>query len=57
VEAYNNDATLAFYLKNDFAFLTDKDQGRAQRTMFFDLLRIDDSEVQQIAIGLNYPSI
>ena len=57
VEAYKNDRALAFYMKNDFAFLTDKDQGKNQRTMFFDLLRTDDSEVHRVAIGLNYPSI
>ena len=57
VEAYNKDRTVDFYVKNDFAFLTDKDHGKNQRTMFFDLMRTNDLEVQRVASGLNYPSI
>lgn len=38
VDAYNQDAVLRFYQKNEFQFLTDKDKGRHTRSMWFDLL-------------------
>lgn len=44
VDAYNKPATLAFYLKNEFEFLTDKDVNRNTRHMYFDLYRIRAGE-------------
>lgn len=37
VDAYNDLETLAFYDKNGFAFLTDSDEDKDTRTMYFDL--------------------
>ena len=42
VDAYNgdNNSAVAFYLKNDFSFFTDKDERRQTRAMYFDLKRL-----------------
>jgi ribosomal protein S18 acetylase RimI-like enzyme len=40
VDAYNNPATLGFYDKNDFSFLTESDVRFKTRLMYFDLKRI-----------------
>jgi len=39
VDAYSNKKTIAFYQKNGFDFLSDKDQKRRTRLLFFDLSR------------------
>jgi len=41
VDAYNNPRTLEFYIRNDFQFLTEKDNKpeRHTRAMWFDLAR------------------
>jgi len=41
VDAYNNPRTVKFYEKNDFAFLTPRDQNKSTRAMYFDLKRLD----------------
>lgn len=38
VDAYQ--ASLKFYIKNDFDYLTNKDEGKDTRLMYFDLIRI-----------------
>lgn len=38
VDAYNDESTLPFYLKNGFTFLTDEDKSDETRLMWFDLL-------------------
>ncbi len=40
VDAYNEDRVLAFYRKNDFQFLNQKDTKKPTRTMYFDLKRL-----------------
>ena len=37
LDAYNNSATLSFYKKNGFAFLTESDKTDKTRSMYFDL--------------------
>jgi hypothetical protein len=39
IDAYNKPEIIDFYTKNDFIFLTDKDQNKNNRAMFFDLIR------------------
>ena len=39
VDAYNNPKTLNFYQRNDFVFLTSKDEKDETRHMYFDLIR------------------
>jgi hypothetical protein len=39
VDAYNNPGTIKFYLKNNFAFLTSKDEKEDTRFMYYDLIR------------------
>jgi GNAT superfamily N-acetyltransferase len=40
VDAYNNDRTINFYLKNGFSFLMESDESEKTRLMFFDLMTI-----------------
>ena len=40
VDAYNNECTIKFYLKNGFKFLTEKDKDSGHRAMYFDLMPI-----------------
>ncbi|OAI20620.1 hypothetical protein A1507_22790 [Methylomonas koyamae] len=40
VDAYNNEKTTKFYLKNGFSFSLDSDKDRKTRLMFFDLKTI-----------------
>lgn len=40
VDAYNNECTVKFYLKNGFQFLTDQDKKSDHRAMYFDLMPI-----------------
>lgn len=40
VDAYNKPETLNFYLKNEFSFLTIKDENKKTRLMYFDLIRL-----------------
>jgi hypothetical protein len=40
VDAYNRDEVLNFYRKNDFEFFSDKDKNKQQRSMFYDLKRL-----------------
>lgn len=42
VDAYNNECTINFYLKNEFKFLTEKDSKSDHRTMYFDLMPISN---------------
>lgn len=37
VDAYNNNRTINFYLRNGFQFLTGRDEKKSTRLMFFDL--------------------
>lgn len=39
IDAYNKQDVLDFYKKNDFKFLTDKDDGEETRLMWFDLMQ------------------
>ena len=39
VDANNKPRVIQFYKRNGFNLLTDQDQGRNQRAMFFDLKR------------------
>jgi GNAT superfamily N-acetyltransferase len=41
VDAYNDEPTMRFYLKNHFNFLYDKDKKSEHRIMYFDLKRMD----------------
>jgi GNAT superfamily N-acetyltransferase len=40
VDAYNNERTINFYLKNGFSFLLESDESEKTRLMFFDLMTI-----------------
>jgi hypothetical protein len=40
VDAYNQNAVLHFYQKNEFKFFYDKDKDKVTRSMFFDLKRL-----------------
>jgi hypothetical protein len=40
VDAYNDPEVLDFYLKNEFQFFSDKDKSKRQRSLFFDLKRL-----------------
>lgn len=40
VDAYNNERTIKFYLKNGFSFLLKSDDSEKTRLMFFDLMTI-----------------
>jgi len=40
VDAYNDPEVLDFYLKNEFQFFSDKDKSKKQRSLFFDLKRL-----------------
>jgi len=51
VDAYRNERTVNFYRKNQFQFLTDKDALKDHRTMFYDLKRTPDSEIEQFRTG------
>jgi GNAT superfamily N-acetyltransferase len=42
VDAYNRKEVLHFYEKNDFTFLTEKDENAKTRLMFFDLIKITE---------------
>lgn len=44
VDAYNNDKVLNFYERNDFVFLSSKDQTDPTRLMYFDLTRFEPAE-------------
>jgi len=40
VDAYNNPQVINFYQKNGFAFLSEADQKKETRSMYFDLKRL-----------------
>jgi hypothetical protein len=40
VDAYNSPEVIKFYEKNDFTLLTEKDQNKKTRLMYFDLIRM-----------------
>lgn len=40
VDAYNKPEIISFYQKNDFVLLTEKDEDRKTRSMYFDLIRM-----------------
>ena len=42
VDAYNNECTINFYRKNEFKFLTEKDEKSDHRAMYFDLMPISN---------------
>lgn len=48
VDAYNTKETIAFYLKNEFKFLTENDKDKATRHMFFDLYRMQEKNKAQL---------
>jgi len=46
VDAYNDKKVIRFYGKNDFQMLTEKDNTKPTRAMFFDLKRLQELKIQ-----------
>jgi GNAT superfamily N-acetyltransferase len=51
LDAYNNSATITFYQKNGFVFLTENDKLEKTRSMYFDLRRFMNTALRVIASG------